>query len=94
MAEPKLKWLNASADNPGYSVYHASPARDPQVQYVIRQKRKTRDFTPIDWKVFVRPNSEQPLRTIYVAERLAEAKEFVKDWEKVHAAEVDPADDE
>lgn len=80
-----LKWISASADNPGFSVYHASPERDPLVQYVIRQKRKTRDFTPIDWKVFVRPDKDQPLRTIYVAEKLAEAKEFVAEWEKVHA---------
>ena len=41
-----LAWKNASKDNPGFSVWHATPKRDPNVLYVIRQKRKTADFTP------------------------------------------------
>lgn len=79
-----LKWVSASKDNPGYSVWHCRPARDPKVLYVIRQKRKTNDYTPIDWKVFTRPNDGIALRTIFVAEKLAEAKEFVAEWEKIH----------
>ncbi|APQ42115.1 hypothetical protein PBI_MRMAGOO_10 [Mycobacterium phage MrMagoo] len=78
-----LKWTNVSKDNPGYSVYHASPTRDSNVLYVIRYKRKTEGFDPIGWRVFVRPQQGVALSTIFVADSFAEAKEFVDEWDKV-----------
>lgn len=79
-----MKWTNESAQNPGYSVWSAVSPRDPKVQYAIRQKRKARGWVPINWKVFMRNGPGEPLRTIFVAEKLAEAKQFVIEWEKVH----------
>jgi hypothetical protein len=76
-----MKWTNASADNPGHSVYYAIPKRDPNTLYVIRQKKKTPDFTPRGWRVFARSAKREKLRTIYMAPKLAEAKAFVKDLE-------------
>ncbi|MBB5167222.1 hypothetical protein [Mycobacterium sp. AZCC_0083] len=85
-----MKWVSAAADNPGYSVWHSTPERDPNVQYIIRQKRKTRDFTPVGWIVYVRSSKTEPLRTIYgPAATLKEAKEFVEDWEKIHGQQED-----
>lgn len=78
----KLKWTNASKDNPGHSVYYAQPDRDPEVMYVIRQKRKTKKFTPVGWRVFARTSPSFPLRTIYLGETLKECKAFVEDWEE------------
>ncbi|QNJ56815.1 hypothetical protein SEA_REINDEER_5 [Mycobacterium phage Reindeer] len=78
-----LKWHNVSKDNPGFSVYHASPTRNPDVLYVIRQKRKTDDFTPVGWRLFVRPKPGIPLATIYMADTLKEAKEFADHWEEI-----------
>lgn len=81
-----MKWLNASDENPGHTVYYAIPARDPNVLYVIRQKRKTVDFKPVGWRVFARPQKGEPLKTIYDSKKLAEAKKFVQEWEDVVAA--------
>lgn len=88
----KLKWKSASKENPGYSVWHASPERDENVTYAIRQKRKTRDFTPTGWNVFVRSSSTEPFRTIFRAETLAEGKEFVQDWEDLRARAAETTD--
>lgn len=81
-----MKWHNESDDNPGYSVYHATPDRDPNVLYVIRQKRKTLDFTPVGWRVFVRDQNCPELRVIFFAEKLKQAKAFAQDLEDVLAA--------
>lgn len=78
----KLKWLSASKDNPGHSVWYAHPERDPNVLYVIRQKRKKRDFKPVGWRTFVRSSPDEALRTIYFGETLKECKAFVEDWEE------------
>ncbi|QSM01054.1 hypothetical protein SEA_NANOSMITE_9 [Mycobacterium phage Nanosmite] len=78
-----LKWINESKSNPGFSVYHATPSRDSGVLYVIRQKRKTKDFTPTGWRLFVRPKPGVALSTIYVADSLKEAKEFADKWEEI-----------
>lgn len=91
-AHPKLKWQNASGDNPGYSVWHARPGRDPDVLYVIRQKRKSVKFTPVGWRVFVRTTPAEALKTIYLGDTLKEAKAYVQDWENQftsHAATMD-----
>lgn len=85
-----MKWSNASADNPGYSVYHYT-VPDTDILYVIRQKRKTVDFNPVGWRVFVRNNPNEALRTIYTCDKLAEAKQFVKDWEDVRQSNGGPA---
>lgn len=84
-----MKWINESKNNPGYSVYHATPARDTDVLYVIRQKKKTVDFKPVGWRVFVRPVKTEPLRTIYMGDTLKEAKAYVEEWEETmtHGAE-------
>lgn len=78
----KLTWSNASADNPGYSVWHATPKRDPNVLYVIRQKKKAPGFTPVGWRVFVRNTKAEPLKTIFMDKKLATCKTFVADLEK------------
>ena len=80
-----MKWINESADNPGFSVWHTNPERDPNTLYVVRQKRKTKDFSPTGWRVFVRNSPTEALRTIYMADTLKEGKAFVEDLEKVIA---------
>lgn len=88
----KLKWRNASKDNPGYTVWHATPERDENILYVIRRKRtKSRSLdrpalpAPANiWRVFMRAAADAKLRTIYVAETLDGkdgAKTFVQSWE-------------
>lgn len=79
----KLKWVNASEDNPGYTVWHTTPERDPNVLYAIRRKRAKRGFKPVGWRVFVRGATGDPLKTIYLAQTLKEAKTFVQEWEDV-----------
>jgi hypothetical protein len=79
-----LKWINASKDNPGFSVHHATPTRDPNVLYVIRYKRATPDFEPVGWRAFVRHGAGAPLKTIYMTKpdgSLKECKKFVQEWE-------------
>lgn len=80
-----MKWTNESDNNPGYSVYYAIPARDPNVLYVIRQKKKTPDFAPVTWRVFARAKPGTPLKTIFDDPKLATCKRFVQDWEKTIA---------
>lgn len=81
-----MKWTNESADNPGYSVYYAIPERDPNVLYVIRQKKKSPTFTPKTWRVFARSKKTEPLKTIFDDKKLADCKKFVKEWEDVVAS--------
>lgn len=76
-----MKWTNESAENPGFSVYFAIPERDPNVLYVIRQKKKTPTFKPVNWRVFARAQQGAKLKTIFDAKKLSEAKKFVADWE-------------
>lgn len=75
-----MKWNNESADNPGYSVYHATGTQG--TLYVIRQKRKTPEHHPVGWRVFARNKPGQTLKTIYMAETLKECKAFVADLEE------------
>lgn len=82
-----LKWITAHDENPGFSVYYANPKRDPDVTYVIRRKRKTPDFTPTVWRVFVRSKPGTPLTTVYVADKLAEGKTFCEEMEALHVTE-------
>lgn len=83
MSAAKLKWRNASKDNPGFSVWYTNPEREPTTLYVIRQKKKRPGFTPPGWRVFVRDGiaPESPLQTIYFAQTLKEAKAFVQEME-------------
>ncbi|OHT91265.1 hypothetical protein BKG70_00590 [Mycobacteroides chelonae] len=76
-----LKWINGSKENPGYSVYYAVPERDENVLYVIRQKRKTLDFTPKFWRAFVRTSKNETLRVVYAAETRSECKAYIQDME-------------
>jgi hypothetical protein len=77
----KLKWVNESKDNPGFSVYAATPGRDPNVLYVIRYKKPKPGFTPIGWRTFVRNSPEMALATIYIADTLKEAKAYCQEVE-------------
>ena len=88
MAEaPKLKWKNASAENPGYTVWHSTPERDEDILYVIRRKKPKRGVKPIGWRVFMRSSKTDQLRTIYLAQKnLEEAKTFVQEWEEMICA--------
>lgn len=82
----KVKWRNASKDNPGFTVWYANPERDPNVLYAIRRKRAKRGFKPTLWRVFTRPSPDEKLRTIFVAEKLdgeGGAKTFVQEWEEM-----------
>jgi hypothetical protein len=91
----KLKWRNASNDNPGFTVWYANPERNPNVLYAIRRKRPTKRRsldqtgaakTPNVWRVFMRSAPAEPLRTIFVAPTLdgeGGAKTFVQDWEEM-----------
>lgn len=106
MPDSILKWRNASKDNPGFTVWYATPTRDENVLYIIRRKRKpTRTLkTPAIgtelsqaniWRVFMRPRPGEPARTIYVAPRLDGedgAKQFVRSWEEIIRAslEIEP----
>lgn len=86
MSEVKLKWRNASADNPGFTVWYATPERDENVLYAIRRKRAKRGFKPTGWRVFVRSDKDAPLKTIFVGQTLDGkdgAKTFVQDLEEV-----------
>ena len=84
-----LKWRNASKDNPGYTVWYSHPDRDPNIMYIIRRKRAKRGFTPVGWRVFMRPQPNEPVRTIYFADKLDEAKEYVRQWEEMISASLD-----
>lgn len=81
-----MKWANESHQNPGFSVYHATPDGKPNTLFVISYKKKTPTFTPIGWRVFVRNSLKDALRTIYVSPTLKEAKQFAEDFEKVQQA--------
>lgn len=87
-AQSKLKWRNASKDNPGFTVWYANPDRDPDVLYMIRRKRAKRGFTPTIWRVFMRPTPGEQARTIYVANTTDEAKEYVRQWEEMIVASL------
>ncbi|SKY04358.1 Uncharacterised protein [Mycobacteroides abscessus subsp. massiliense] len=76
-----LKWVNASNDNPGYSVYYAIPTRDENVLYVIRRKKKTTEFTPKFWRAFVRTARGEALKVVYAAETQGECKAYIQDME-------------
>ncbi len=76
-----LKWINESKKNPGFSVYYAQPERDKDVLYVVRRKRKTAEHKPVGWRLFVRTDPKQPLRTIHMSETLTEAQQFADDLE-------------
>lgn len=76
-----LKWVNASNDNPGYSVYYAIPARDENVLYAIRRKKKTTEFTPKFWRAFVRTARGEALKVVYAAETQGECKAYIQDLE-------------
>ncbi|SHT11331.1 Uncharacterised protein [Mycobacteroides abscessus subsp. abscessus] len=76
-----LKWVNASKDNPGYSVYYAVPSRNANILYVIRQKRKTAEFTPKFWRAFVRTAKGEALKVVYAAETQGECKAYIQDLE-------------
>lgn len=80
-ATPKLKWINESKANPGYSVYYARSERDPGTMYVIRYKRARPDYTPVGWRTFARTPQKPALVTIYVGDSLKESKAFVQDLE-------------
>lgn len=78
-----MKWVNESHQNPGFSVYHATPRGKPNTLFVISYKKKTAKFTPIGWRLFVRNKATDPLRAIYVAATLKEAKQFADDFAEV-----------
>lgn len=78
-----MKWNSESTKNPGFSVYSATPQGKPNTLFVISYKKPTPDFKPIGWRVFVRIDPKHPLKTIYVAPTLKEAKRFADDFEKV-----------
>lgn len=81
-----MKWTNESENNPGYSVYYSIPQRDPNVLYVIRQKKKTPTFKPKTWRVFARAQKGKPLKTIFDDPKLTQCKKFVEDWEQTVAS--------
>lgn len=94
MPAVKVKWRNASKENPGYTVWYATPERDENVLYVVRRKRtKARSLdrptitsTGNIWRVFMRATPTEPLHTIFVAEKLdgeSGAKTFVQEWEEM-----------
>lgn len=89
MPEAKLKWQNASAENPGFTVWHATPERDPRILYAIRRKRAKRGFKPTIWRVFVRNNPTDPLHTIFVADTVPAAKKFVQELEDVVSVSIE-----
>lgn len=106
MAAVKIKWRNASKDNPGYTVWYATPERDENVLYIVRRKRKAKNSldrpnvtNPLPtniWRVFMRPRPGEVARTIYVAQTLEGedgAKQFVEKWEEMICVslELEPA---
>lgn len=76
-----MKWTNESHNNPGYTVWHTSPDRDPNILYVIRQKKATPDFKPVGYRVFVRTNNKEALRTIFMDDKLKVCKTYVEELE-------------
>lgn len=71
-----MQWQNASAENPGRSVYFTD--QGPR-RYVIQRSRKVATF----WRLFVRDTDSEPLRTIYVGQTLKECKAYAEEYDKL-----------
>lgn len=71
-----MQWTNNSKENPGYSVHSCKVGN---ILYVIRKKRPDGP-----WRVFYSLN-QAPLKTMYVAQSLKEARAFVKEVEESRA---------